>query len=69
MNSKSFNLVSSIPAHGGQYQTPFLLEKGKIYTSINNGTEAYVYIVDPTSATAEQGARIEGSELQSFFKY
>lgn len=69
LNTKSFNLVSSIPLHGGQYQTPFHVENGKVYTSINNGTEAYVYAVDPSSATATKGARIEGSELQSIFKY
>ncbi|MBS1611345.1 MAG: hypothetical protein JST49_00835, partial [Bacteroidetes bacterium] len=57
------------PNHGGQYQTPFHVENGKVYTSINNGTEAYVYAVDPNSGTATRGARIEGSELQSIFKY
>ena len=69
LNTQSFNIVSSIPNHGGQYQTPFHVENGKVYTSINNGTEAYVYAVDPNSGTATRGARIEGSELQSIFKY
>ncbi|HRG88032.1 MAG TPA: DUF4374 domain-containing protein [Chitinophagales bacterium] len=69
LNSKSFNIVSNVPLHGGQYQTPFLLQSGKVYTSVNDGTEAYVYIVDPSAGTAVKGARIEGSELQSFFKY
>jgi len=69
LNTKSFTLVSSIPLHGGQYQTPFHVENGKVYTSINNGSEAYIYAVDPNTASATKGARIEGSELQSFFKY
>ncbi len=69
LNAKSFSLVNGIPLHGGQYQTPFHVENGKVYTSINNGSEAYVYVVDPSSGTATKGARIEGSELQSIFKY
>lgn len=69
LNTQSFTIVSNIPLHGGQYQTPFHVENGKVYTSINDGSEAYVYSVDASSATATKGARIEGSELQSFFKY
>lgn len=69
LNTQSFSIVNSIPLHGGQYQTPFLVENGKVYTSINNGSEAYVYAVDAAAGTATRGARIEGSELQSFFKY
>jgi hypothetical protein len=69
LNAKTLTEVSDVPLHGGQYQTPFLVENGKVLMSVNNGTEAYIYAIDPNSASATKGARIEGSELQSFFKY
>lgn len=69
LNAKTLVEVNDVPLHGGQYQTPFLVENGKVLMSINDGTEAYIYQIDPLAATAVKGARIEGSELQSFFKY
>lgn len=69
LNAKTAVEVTDVPLHGGQYQTPFLVENSKVLMSINNGSEAYIYQIDAASATAVKGARIEGSELQSFFKY
>ncbi len=69
VNAQTLTIVSDIPLHGGQYETPFLIEDGKVYVSINNGSSAAVYRVDPQTATAEKGADIAGSELQSIYKY
>ena len=33
------------------------VEDGKAYLSSHDGTEAYVYIVDPETATATKGAK------------
>ncbi len=62
--NETVTIVDDVPAHGGQYQTPYLEEDGKVYISVNNGTEAYVYQVDASTATATQGAKIIGNELQ-----
>lgn len=61
--------VTDIPAHAGQYQTPYLTENGKVYMSIrqNSTGEAYVYRIDPSTATAEKGAKIDGLELQAIY--
>lgn len=76
LNAKTITPVADVPNHGGQYLTPFLLEDGKVYTSITIGAaadgayqEAWIYEIDPTSATATQGARIEGFEVQAMYKY
>ena len=61
--------VGSIPLHGGQYFTPFLVENNKVYVSINDGNTAHVYRVDASNATAEQGALINGNQLKCFFKF
>ena len=67
LNAKTVTLVDDIPMHGGQYQTPYLVENGKVYISVNDGKDAFVYRVDPATATAERGARIIGNELQAIF--
>ncbi len=76
--NKTVKDVDGIPAHIGQEQTPFLVENGKVYVSINagsdiasvkTGTEAYIYEIDPATATGTKGAKIEGRGIQAFFKY
>lgn len=69
LHSQSFKIVDEIPLHGGQYFTPFLVEDGKVYVSVNDGTKANVYRVDPTAGTAQQGAAIDGNQLQGIYKY
>ena len=64
---KTVKIVEDIPLHGGQYQTPYLLDGGKVYVSVNNGQEAHVYQVDPASATALQGAKLIGNQFQALF--
>lgn len=57
-----------LPLHGGQYSTPFYVNNGKVYVSVNDGTEAYIYAVDAATATAERGAKIVGSEVQAIYR-
>ncbi len=67
--SQTFTIVNDVPLHGGQYFTPFLVEDGKVYVSVNNGTTAHIYRVNPANATATQGALIDGNQLQCFYKF
>jgi hypothetical protein len=70
LNAKTLTLVNEVPPHGGQYLTPFLLEDGKVYASItSSASDAFIYQIDPTTATAVQGARIEGKEVQALLKF
>lgn len=67
LNSKTLTIVDDIPLHGGQYQTPYLVKDGKVYVSVNNGTEAFVYEVNPIDATATKGAKLIGNQFQALF--
>ncbi|WP_421874073.1 DUF4374 domain-containing protein [Marinoscillum sp.] len=71
LEAQTITDVNDIPVHAGQYQTPYLVEDGKVYMSIrqNSTGEAYVYLIDPETATAERGAQIDGIELQGIFKH
>lgn len=71
LEARTLTRVSEIPVHAGQYQTPYLVEDGKVYMSIrqNETGKAYVYRIDPETATAERGAEIDGIELQGIFKH
>ena len=71
LDAQTLTEVADIPVHAGQYQTPYLLEDGKVYMSIRQNTtgEAYVYRIDPETATAERGAEIDGIELQGIFSH
>jgi hypothetical protein len=69
LNAKTIKIVADVPMHGGQYLTPFLLEDGKVWASVTvDNNNAFVYQIDPKTATAVKGARIEGSEIQAFYK-
>jgi hypothetical protein len=65
--NKTVTEVTDVPAHGGQYNTPFLVEDGKVFASVNNGTEAYLYAIDPTTATGVKGAKLVGNEIQLMY--
>jgi hypothetical protein len=69
LNSQTLQIVNDVPAHGGQYYTPFHLENGKVFISVNTGSSAHIYRVDPANGTAQQGAAIDGKSIQCFFKY
>lgn len=65
--NQTITIVDEVPLHGGQYQTPFLLENGKVYCSVNNGTDTYVYQIDPENATASKGAKLIGNQFQGLY--
>jgi len=65
--NKKVTLVNDVPLHGGQYQTPFLVENGKVFVSVNNGTDAHIYQVDPVTATAVKGAKLIGNQFQGLY--
>ncbi|WP_420583374.1 DUF4374 domain-containing protein [Reichenbachiella sp.] len=67
LENETVTIVDDVPMHGGQYQTPYLVEDGKVYISVNDGSETYVYQVDAATATATKGAKIIGNQLQSIF--
>lgn len=67
LENETLTLVKDVPSHGGQGQTPFLVEDGMVYISVNNGTDAYIYQINANTATATKGAKIIGNELQGIF--
>lgn len=67
LESQTLTIVDDVPLHGGQYKTPYMVEDGKVYISVNNGTEAYVYQIDPATATAIRGAKLIGNQFQALF--
>lgn len=69
LSSQTIEIVDEIPLHGGQYFTPYFTENGKVYMSINNGAETYVYEIDPATAIGKKGAKVLGDQLQHIFKY
>jgi len=64
---QSITIVNDVPLHGGQYQTPFLLENGMVYISVNNGTDTHVYQVDANNASARKGAKLIGNQFQGLY--
>lgn len=78
--NKTVTDVQGIPAHANRYTSPMFVENGKAYLSSrvgevigangeNAGTgETNVYIVDPETAIATKGAKIQGLALKGIFK-
>ncbi|GAA3517978.1 hypothetical protein GCM10022393_35160 [Aquimarina addita] len=60
--------VAGIPAHANRYTSTMFVEDGKAYLSSTAGTETHIYIVDPESATATQGAKVQGLYVKGIFK-
>ncbi|UII29629.1 DUF4374 domain-containing protein [Fulvivirga ulvae] len=67
LNKETVTIVEDVPLHGGQYQTPYLVENGKVYISVNTGTEAHIYQVDAASGSATKGAKLIGNQFQALF--
>lgn len=68
LENRTLTEVANMPIHAGQYQTPYYIEEGKVYLSVRSTEGTFVYKVDPETASAEKGAKIEGIELQAIFK-
>jgi len=55
--------VSDIPLHRGGYGGNVFMEEGKAWVSVNTGTEASLWSIDPATAKATRGAKIKGYEI------
>jgi hypothetical protein len=65
--NKTLTLIDEVPLHGGQYQTPFLVEEGMVYISVNDGMETFVYQVDAENKSAVKGAKLIGNQFQGLY--
>lgn len=74
LNAKTITDVQGIPVHANRYTSPLFVENGIAYLSARVGekdatnAETHVYVVDPATATATKGARVEGLALKGIFK-
>lgn len=55
-----------IPAHGGEWGMANLYHDGMVYVNISTETEAYIYQIDPSAATAAKGAKVDGNWTKGF---
>lgn len=60
--------VANVPLHAKRYSSPVLVEDGKVYVSIETASEAHVYQVDVSSASATKGAQIMGKTIKGFYR-
>lgn len=69
LDAKTVTDVQGAPnPHGQRYTAPVFVENNKVYLSISDATETRVYIIDPSNATAQKGAKVEGQSLKGIFK-
>ncbi len=68
LENKTVTDVQGMPTHANRYTSPMYVEDGKAYLSSYAGTETHVYIVDPKTATATKGAKVQGLALKGIFK-
>ena len=66
--NKTVTDIADVPLHAKRYSSPVYVEDGKAYVSIETATEAYIYQVDIATATATQGAKIQGKTIKGFYK-
>ncbi|WP_422359720.1 DUF4374 domain-containing protein [Reichenbachiella sp.] len=55
-----------IPTHGGEWGMANLYYDGKVYVNVSNADEAYIYEIDPATATATKGAKVDGNWTKGF---
>ena len=60
--------VENVPLHAKRYTSPVEVHEGTVLVSIETADEAHVYEVDIASATATQGARIDGKTIKGFYR-
>lgn len=65
---KTFKIIDDVPLSFLQYRTRFLVEDGKVYNFIKTLDGNYIYRIDPVTATAERGAKIEAYDVNGIFK-
>ncbi|NIJ44457.1 hypothetical protein FHR24_000896 [Wenyingzhuangia heitensis] len=65
--TKTVTEVSEIPLHGGQWSTPATNYNGKVYMNISDSNGAYIYEIDPITATAVKSPRTISTEVRGLF--
>lgn len=68
LEAQTVTNVANVPLHAKRYSSPVSVEDGKLYMSIETADEAYVYQIDVETATATQGAEIEGKTIKGFYQ-
>lgn len=61
LNTKSFTILDEVPLGGGGWNTPYLIEDNKVYLGVSNSAYAGIYIIDTETASATEGATIDGN--------
>lgn len=69
LETQTVTQVQNLPKHAGGFCRPVYVENGKGYLSIVSATEARIYEIDPTTATAKKGALIKGNEVPFIYKF
>ncbi|WP_143872597.1 DUF4374 domain-containing protein [Catenovulum sediminis] len=65
--AKTVTDVANVPLHAKRYSSPVEVVNGKVYVSIEEETQAYIYEVDIETATATQGAEIQGKTVKGVY--
>ncbi|TRX60731.1 DUF4374 domain-containing protein [Fulvivirga sp. M361] len=53
--------VTEVPLHGGEWGMAHLIHDGKVYINVSDVNGAFIYEVDPGTASAKKGAQLEGN--------
>ena len=53
--------VNEVPLHGGEWGMAHLIHDGKVYINVSDANGAFIYEIDPGTATAVKGAKLEGN--------
>lgn len=66
--ARTIAMVDDIPLHRGGYGASVFMEDGKAWTSVNTGSEAHLWAIDPATAKAVKGAKIKGYEVTTLLR-
>jgi hypothetical protein len=69
--AKKVTDVTGVPTHAGNggRSFPALVYDGKAYMTVVVDGVTYIYRVDPATATATQGAKVEGTFVAGIFHF
>ncbi|MEP5338141.1 MAG: DUF4374 domain-containing protein [Algibacter sp.] len=65
--AKTVTEVPEIPLHGGQWATPTVNYNDKVYMNISDSNGAYIYEIDPVTATAIKSPRTISTQVRGLF--
>ncbi|MBB6463633.1 DUF4374 domain-containing protein [Flammeovirga kamogawensis] len=67
LNAQTVTKVTDVPLHGGEWGIAHLVKEGKVYLNISDSNGGYIYEIDPETATAKKGAKIDGHYAKGIF--